>query len=79
MPKVESLVEKTKATVEQSGRQITEITTRWPRTNEDILDSTKSQLAIVEDVVGELPRAPKYKWKAWSWCWTIPSTARMRP
>ena len=35
--------------MEQSGRQITEITTRA----NDILDSTKRQLAIVEDVVGD--------------------------
>jgi ABC-type transporter Mla subunit MlaD len=49
LPKVESLVEKTNSTVEQSGRQITEITTRA----NDILDSTKRQLAIVEDVVGD--------------------------
>ena len=49
VPKVESLVEKATSTVEQSGQQITEITTR---TN-DILDSTKRQLAIVEEVVGD--------------------------
>jgi hypothetical protein len=49
LPKVESLVEKTSSTVEQSGRQITEITTRA----NDILDSTKRQLAIVEEVVGD--------------------------
>ena len=49
LPKVESLVEKTSSTVEQSGRQITEITTRA----NDILDSTRRQLAIVEDVVGD--------------------------
>jgi ABC-type transporter Mla subunit MlaD len=49
LPKVESLVEKTNVAVEQSGRQITEITTRA----NDILDSTKRQLAIVEDVVGD--------------------------
>ena len=49
LPKVESLVEKTSFTVEQSGRQITEITTRA----NDILDSTRRQLAIVEDVVGD--------------------------
>jgi len=35
--------------VEQSSRQITEITSRA----NDILDSTKRQLAIVEDVVGD--------------------------
>ncbi len=49
LPKVESLVAKATSTVEQSGRQITEITNR---TN-DILDSTKRQLAIVEDVLGD--------------------------
>jgi ABC-type transporter Mla subunit MlaD len=49
LPKVESLVAKATSTVEQSGKQITEITTR---TN-DILDSTKRQLAIVEEVVGD--------------------------
>jgi ABC-type transporter Mla subunit MlaD len=49
LPKVESLVEKTNTTVEQSGKQITEITTRA----NDILDSTKRQLAIVEEVVGD--------------------------
>lgn len=49
IPKVESLVEKANATVEQSGKQITEITTRA----NDILDSTKRQLAIVEEVVGD--------------------------
>jgi ABC-type transporter Mla subunit MlaD len=49
LPKVETLVAKATATVEQSGRQITEITAR---TN-DILDSTRRQLAIVEEVVGD--------------------------
>ena len=49
LPKVESLVAKASTTVEQSGKQITEITTR---TNE-ILDSTKRQLAVVEEVVGD--------------------------
>ena len=49
VPKVESLVEKTNLTVEQSSKQITEITTRA----NDILDSTKRQLAIVEEVVGD--------------------------
>lgn len=47
VPKVESLVETTKTTVEQSRQQIAEITTR---TNE-ILDSAKTQLAMVEEVV----------------------------
>jgi len=49
VPKVESLVERANSTVEQSGRQITEITARA----NDILDSTKRQLAIVEEVVGD--------------------------
>jgi ABC-type transporter Mla subunit MlaD len=49
LPKVDNLVAKATSTVEQSSRQITEITSR---TN-DILDSTKRQLAIVEDVVGD--------------------------
>ncbi|MGP0072670.1 MAG: hypothetical protein ACLPWF_12155 [Bryobacteraceae bacterium] len=49
IPKVERLVARADSTVEQSGRQITEITTRA----NDILDSTKRQLAIVEDVVGD--------------------------
>ncbi|HMD50020.1 MAG TPA: hypothetical protein VKG79_13015 [Bryobacteraceae bacterium] len=55
LPKVESLVEKTNSTVEQSGRQITEITTRA----NDILDSTMRQLAIVEDVVGDAAERAK--------------------
>jgi hypothetical protein len=49
VPKVETLVDKTNLTVEQGGRQLTEITTRA----NEILDSTKRQLAIVEDVVGD--------------------------
>jgi len=49
VPKVESLVAKASSTVEQSGLQITEITTRA----NDILDSTKRQLAIMEEVVGD--------------------------
>jgi len=49
IPKVESLVANANSTVEQSNKQITEITTRA----NDILDSTKRQLAIVEDVVGD--------------------------
>ena len=47
IPKVESLVDTAKTTVEQSRKQITEITTK---TNE-ILESTKSQLATIEEVV----------------------------
>jgi ABC-type transporter Mla subunit MlaD len=56
LPKVESLVQKTNTAVEQSGKQITEITTRANAildTGKEILDSTKRQLAIVEDVVGD--------------------------
>lgn len=49
IPKVESLVDKANSTVEQSGKQITEITTRA----NEILDSTKRQLDIVEEVVGD--------------------------
>jgi len=47
VPKVDSLVETTKATVEQSRAQIAEISSR---TNE-ILVSAKNQLAMVEEVV----------------------------
>jgi len=47
IPKVEALVDSAKTTVEQSKKQIAEITAR---TNE-ILDSTKHQLAMVEEVV----------------------------
>jgi len=56
VPKVETLVEKANVTVEQSGRQITEITTRTNailESSKDIVDSTKRQLAIVEEVVGD--------------------------
>jgi hypothetical protein len=49
LPKVDKLVAISTTTVEQGSRQIAEITSR---TN-DILDSTKRQLAIVEDVVGD--------------------------
>jgi hypothetical protein len=47
VPKVESLVESAKGTVDQSKKQITEITTLA----NDILASTKNQLAMVEEVV----------------------------
>jgi len=47
VPKVESLVDSAKTTIEESRVQIAEIT---ERTN-DILDSTKRQLAMVEEVV----------------------------
>jgi methyl-accepting chemotaxis protein len=56
VPKVESLVEKASSTVEQSGKQIAEITTRANgimEASQDILDSTKRQLAVVEEVVGD--------------------------
>ena len=49
LPKVESLVGIATTTVEQSGKQLTEITNRA----NDILDSTKRQVAIMEDVVGD--------------------------
>lgn len=49
VPKVESLVESTRQTVDQSKQQIVEITTKA----NDILDSTKSQLAKVEEVVSD--------------------------
>src|SRR2546423_142974 len=49
MPKVESLVELTRVTVEQSRKQIVDITVK---TNE-ILDSTKRQLAKIEEVVSD--------------------------
>jgi hypothetical protein len=49
LPKVESLVAIATTTVEQSGKQIAEITTRA----NDILDSTRRQVAIVEDVMGD--------------------------
>ena len=49
LPKVDTLVTKASATVEQSGKQITEVTTRA----NEILDSTKRQLAVVEEVVGD--------------------------
>jgi hypothetical protein len=47
VPKVDSLVESTKATVEQSKVQIAEITSRA----NEILVSAKNQLAMVEEVV----------------------------
>jgi ElaB/YqjD/DUF883 family membrane-anchored ribosome-binding protein len=47
VPKVESLVESTTKTVDQSQKQITEITTLA----NEILVSTKNQLAAVEEVV----------------------------
>lgn len=48
-PKIESLVETTRTTVEQSRKQIVEITTK---TNE-ILDSTRRQLLKIEEVVAD--------------------------
>jgi ElaB/YqjD/DUF883 family membrane-anchored ribosome-binding protein len=47
VPKVESLVDTTKTTVEQSRRQIADITTKA----NEILESTKTQLATIEEVV----------------------------
>jgi hypothetical protein len=55
VPKVESLVEKTNTTVEISNKQIGEITSRTI----EILDSTKRQMAIVEDVVGDVASRAK--------------------
>lgn len=49
VPKVESLVETTQATVEQSRRQLAEISAK---TNE-ILDATRTQLAMVEEVISD--------------------------
>ena len=49
LPKVESLVDTTKTTVEQSRKQILDVTTRA----NEILESTKRQLAMVEDVVSD--------------------------
>ena len=49
VPKVESLVDSTKATVDQSKQQIMEITAKA----NEILESTKTQLAMVEDVVAD--------------------------
>jgi ElaB/YqjD/DUF883 family membrane-anchored ribosome-binding protein len=47
LPKVESLVDTTKTTVEQSRKQILDITTRA----NEILTSTKEQLGMVQEVV----------------------------
>jgi len=47
LPKVESLVDTTKTTVEQSRKQIMDITTRA----NEILTSTKEQLGMVQEVV----------------------------
>lgn len=49
IPTVENLVTKASSTVEQSSKQITEITARTT----EILDSTKRQIAIVENLVGD--------------------------
>lgn len=49
LPKVESLVEKTNTTVDQSKQQIAEITANV----NEILASTKRQMAVVEDFVGD--------------------------
>lgn len=55
IPKVESLVDSTRATVDQSRKQILDITSK---TNE-ILDSTRSQLAKVEEVVTDATNRAK--------------------
>lgn len=47
IPKVDSLLDSAKSTVEQGKKQMLEITTKA----NDILDSTKSQLAKVDDVL----------------------------
>ena len=47
VPKLEALVETARSTVDQSKKQIIDITTKA----NDILDSTKVQLAKVDDVV----------------------------
>lgn len=49
LPKVDALVDSTKTAVEQSRQQIIEITTR----SNEILESTKRQLALVEEVVSD--------------------------
>jgi len=49
VPKVDSLVDRSTMTVEQSRQQITEVAARA----NDILDSTKRQLAVVEGVVND--------------------------
>ncbi|HLG96275.1 MAG TPA: hypothetical protein VKX49_08185 [Bryobacteraceae bacterium] len=49
LPKVESLVDTTKSTVEQSRKQVIEIVTRA----NEIMDSTKRQLGLVEEVVSD--------------------------
>ena len=49
LPKVESLVDTTKTTVEQSRKQIVDITTQAT----EIMESTKRQLAMVEGVVSD--------------------------
>jgi len=49
LPKVESLVETTRTTVEQSRKQIVDVTT----TANEILASAKEQMSKVEDVVND--------------------------
>ena len=49
VPKVQSLVDTTKTTVEQSRKQIADITTQAT----EIMESTKRQLAMVEGVVSD--------------------------
>jgi ABC-type transporter Mla subunit MlaD len=49
VPKIESLVEATRSTVEQTRKQIVDITTKTT----EILDSARSQLAKIDDVVSD--------------------------
>lgn len=49
LPKIENLVAKTNTIVEQSGKQVNDITTRTT----EILDITKRQLGTVEELVGD--------------------------
>src|ERR1039457_465836 len=64
VPKVESLVEATRATVEQTRKQIVEITTKTSeiltKTNE-IVDSARSQLAKIDDVVSDAASRARVK------------------
>ncbi|HLJ44518.1 MAG TPA: hypothetical protein VKU01_00835 [Bryobacteraceae bacterium] len=55
IPRVESLVDSTRTTVDQSRKQIVDITTKA----NEILDSTRSQLAKVEDVVTDATQRAK--------------------
>ena len=55
VPQVESLVSTSKAAVESSRKQLTEISTRA----NEVLDSTRNQLAMVEDVVSDVTARAK--------------------